>query len=128
MGIEFYLAKDGKRELYNLGKFSGNWASLIADPTCADVADRGLDFRVRSDRDVDLIAGLLEEDWRGSGVGAPVGYLRKVAEDVVRWAGDDSVRLTSDASQDWWLDRDGSQGRVTGSRYSTAHPEWSLTP
>jgi hypothetical protein len=125
MGISYYLVKDRTRELYDLGKFTGNWAGLLAAPGLGFGPEQGCDFTVVED--VDLLTGLLTEDWRDAVADASEGYLRRVAEDVARWAGSDPVRFTSDASHDGWHNPDGSHddGRVTGSRYSEDHPEWA---
>jgi hypothetical protein len=125
MGVEFMLVNDDTRETYDLGKFTGNWGRLIAsrdeDPSRVE---RGNHFVV--DQDVDGIVARLEEDWREDDVETRPGYLRLVAEDIVRWAGTSLVRLSSDSSHDGWHNRDGSwdEGRETGSRYLSEHPEW----
>lgn len=124
MGIEYLLVKDDSREIYQLGKFTGDWAPLLAEPgTDPRRAESGCPFSV--DQDVDRVLARLEADW--AGVVVPDGYLRLVAQDVIRWAGSSFVRFSSDASHDGWPNRDGSwdEGRKTGSRYSEDHPEWS---
>lgn len=127
MGIEYLLVKDETRETYDLGKFTGGWARLIAAPGSEDAAERGHHFVVHQDAGV--VADFLAEDWAGAVVITP-GYLRRVAEDILRWAGTALVRLSSDASHDGWRGADGSrdEGRRTGSRYAEDHPEWARVP
>lgn len=128
MGIEFLLVKDAERETYDLGKFTGNWARLLAEPgTDLDRVEAGDPFTV--DQDVDRVAAKLEEDWATMESDWD-GYLRLVAEDVIRWAGSSLVRSSCDASHDGWYNRDGSwdEGSQTGSRYPEDHPEWVRPP
>lgn len=127
MGTEYYLLKDDRREIYNLGKGTGDWAALLAAPEYSGAAEQGTPFRVC--QDVEYVAGLLEADWAESSCQISSDlpdYFRLVAADVIRWAGEDLVRSSSDSGHDGWRDPDGSwdDGHVTGSRYSNDHPEW----
>lgn len=118
MGIEYKLVRDDTHEIYDLGKFTGDWVTALGGDE--DVPWEG--FVVT--RDVDRLTAAFEESWRG--VPCPAGYLRHVAEDILRWAGPATVRFTSDGSFQGWRRADGTwdDGRYTGSRYREDHPDW----
>ncbi len=125
MGIEYYLIKDDVREIYDLGRFTGDWAPLLAVPgTDPHAVEAGGRFSV--DPNLDQVTLRLEEDWLD--IDRPAGYLRLVAQDVIRWAGSSLVRFSSDGSHDGWRNRDGTwdEGQRTGSRYRGDHPEWPV--
>ncbi len=123
MGVEYYLIRDDVREIYDLGKWTHNWARLIADPDGEAAAARGGSFTICQDAGV--IADRLRRDWAEERMPVVPRYLELVAIDLIRWAGTSLVRCSTDCC-DGWRNADGSwdDGRITGSRHSNEHPEW----
>lgn len=124
MGTEYLLVRDDNRETYDLGKFTGDWVGPLGGNEDAPWNPFVIE------QDVDLLAVALEICWDELGLKAPAGYLRLVAEDVVRWAGTAVVRFTHDGSFDGWRTPEGGhdEGNQTGSRYPKDHPEWQSEP
>lgn len=120
-----YLVRDDAREIYDLGKGTYDWPTLIATPETSAGASSGHPFRV--DPDADRVASDLRRNWEEeSGGEADPRYFLLVARDVIRWSTGAEIRQTDEGSFDGWRVLPGRQddGQKTGSRHSNDHPEW----
>jgi hypothetical protein len=132
MGICYYLVKDHTREIYDLGKHTHGFELPLSEGRCMDEDEDSPDYREFAViGDVDLLTKLFVEYWQGEfgddlRSSYHATYLRRVAQDVVRWAGTDLVRFTNDGSHQGWRNQDGTwdDGKITGSRHAEDHPDW----
>lgn len=116
MGVEYYLVKPEKREIFELGRHIQPFECLKVSYSTADYIDCE-NFKEFFLDIIDSNNGILGDDWKYGDV-VDFAYL------MYDWCEGEKVFQSSDCSSDWKLFKDYN---VTGSIYNFCeerHPAW----